>query len=96
MTQTLARVRIDVEEWEVAARDVDANAMAFDEAIGDTEQVDGELVNLPGLQELCFIEAVAKARALDAVGDEEIVSLGVVFARWMYIDELGGEIGILR
>ena len=69
VTQTLARVRIDVEEWEVAARDVDPNAVAFYEAIGDAEKVDGELVLLPWLQKLLFFEPVAETGALDAVGD---------------------------
>jgi hypothetical protein len=84
----------DVEPWEVAARDVEANPVASLENDRRRIHLDRELVGLSGLQKLGLAETVAVSSAHDAIGNIEIHTGRKVGVGRIRVDKLGCEIGI--
>ena len=70
----LATVGVAVEMREVAARDVQPQAVAFFEQVAGGERLDHDFYHFAGLQQFRLCPAVAVAAADDAVGDVHRVS----------------------
>ncbi len=94
VVEGFACVGVDVEAGEVAAGDVDTDAVALLEDVGTGVELDRHLVGRAGLHELLFLERVAEAGADDAVTDVHVEAAGEVGAGRVDVEELGGEVGI--
>src|SRR5690349_9135036 len=89
-TERLARVQVAIIFRESARRDFQTNGMAPPEDVTRIPAVNRVLVDLPRLNQLRLIQAVAEART-----DQPITkTLGETCGP--YVDQLGGEIRIGR
>src|SRR5690242_1920142 len=77
----LARVRVQVEAREVAARDVDPDSVASLEEVARRRQRYPCLVNLTRLHQFLMFPAVAIADADDGIDDVHMVPAGVILVR---------------
>ena len=91
-----SRVWIDVEAGEVAAGDIQTNAMALFEHVAYRVENDIDFVHLSRLHHLAMFAAIAIPRAHDAVHQIQCIPQGIVLAGRIDIDELGGEVSIRR
>src|SRR5208283_1887970 len=89
-------VWFDVEPWEVAARDIEANPVASLEHERRRIHLDRKLVGLSGLQKLALAETVAVSSGHNAIGNIEIHTGRKVGVRRVHVNKLGCEIGIER
>src|SRR5215831_1156311 len=89
-SKRLTGVRIAVELREVAAGDIDANAMAGKEDVAGADQVDGQLVDPSGLQRNWPRWALAIAGSQNAFAHVDGAAVG------KDVDEFGDEIGVGR
>ncbi len=94
LLERLAGIGVHIEAREVAAADVHAQAVAFFEDVAGGVEFDREGIDLAGFHELFFLQRIAEAGANDAVGEIEIKTVRPVGAGWIYVDELGGEVGV--
>lgn len=63
--QRLTGVGVDVEAGEIAAGDIDANAVAFLEDVGGGVELDGEGIDLPGsISFSCLSDSRKRARTI--------------------------------
>ena len=69
------RVVVTVVIGEVAARDLQPDAMAFDESAGCRAELDPELRDLSWRKEVLSVEAVSVPGADHPVADEDVVEL---------------------
>src|SRR5579859_4293967 len=86
-TQWFAGVWVDVEAGKVAARDVDANAVALLEDVGRGERLDGERVHRARLEQLGVVARGAISGADDGVGEIEVEALRPIAAGRVHVDE---------
>src|SRR3990172_10529097 len=93
-TQRLSGVGVDVEAGEVAAGDVDADAVALLEDVGRGEGLDGEPVDLARGHELLALGAVAVASPENAVREVHLETRREVRRGRIDVDELHREVGI--
>jgi hypothetical protein len=70
--------------------------VAGHEAVAGALGLNGELVDLAGLEQLLALEAVAVAGADDAVRQVEVKAVRVVVVGRADVDQLGGEVGVDR
>lgn len=89
-----AAVRVHIEAGEVAAGDVDADAVAFFENVAARVELDFEFVGLAGCHEGLFLVGFAIAGANDAVAHDEVESIGELFGGGIDVEKFGGEVGI--
>src|SRR5438128_2692002 len=85
-----AGVRVAVELGEIAARNLQADAVARTKLIAGCQKIDVKLVNPVGLQQLRSLPGVPVSRADHAVAENARVPGG------LQINELGREVGIGR
>ena len=85
-----AGVGVAVEAREIAARNLQADAVAFQEDVGGDAGVDGHAVDLAGHGRLGLLQRVAIAQAQDAVGQVARLAVGE------HVHQLGREIGVVR
>src|SRR6185437_12854659 len=82
-------VQVSFEVWKIAARHLDANAVARQEGVARSQRAELHLVHLTRLHEHRMIPAVAPTYTLDAL--VEIVG----FAVGIHVDELDRQVGVL-
>ena len=92
--QGFARIRIDVEPWEITARDVDSDAVAGLEAVRRRVGSDLECVDLTWCHELGAARGGSISTANVAVSEIHVESRRIVLAWRIYIDQLGGEVRV--
>jgi hypothetical protein len=81
--QPLTCVGVDIEARKVAARDIDANAVAALEHERRRIHLDGELIRLIRLEHLCFAKPVTIAGPHNAVGYIEFDAVRVIRVGWV-------------
>jgi len=86
--QVLPGVGVSIELGEIAACDVDPDAMTGQKDVCGSDEVDLESVDLVRAQKLHPVESVAKPGAQDSFGDVHCESIRVD------IHQLGGKIGV--
>src|SRR6185295_15382525 len=64
------------------------------EDVGGRIELDRERIDFARLHENFFLERLAKASSLDAVGDVQVEAAGKIAAGRIDVDQLGGEVGI--
>src|SRR6266536_5412946 len=94
VVERLPRVRIDVEAREVAARDVDPDAMPLPEYVGRRIELERERVDLAWLQEPFRSQSLPETPSHDAVCDVHVEPAGKVRRRWMHVQQLRREISV--
>ena len=74
IVQRLARIRVHIEAWKIAARYIEADPVPALENQRSRIHLDCKLVGLARREQFRLAQAVAVARANDAIGDIEIDS----------------------
>ena len=88
------RIGIDVEMREVAARDVDSNAMPALEQVARRKCLDADSVDFARNHRRRLLPRVSIAHAQYSVGEIHRKAFRIVRIRRIDVDQLGGEIGI--
>jgi hypothetical protein len=89
-----ARIRVDIEMREVAARDVETQLVAAAEQVAYREQFDRDRIHLARHHQRRLLPAVSITAAKDAFGQVHCKTLWVILVGRMYIDQLCREIRI--
>src|SRR5262249_52370683 len=89
-----ARIRVHVEAWKVAARNIQPNTMTAFEDERSRVHLDREFVWLTGRERFRDVERFAVARADDAVADIEIYAGGEIAIGRIHVDQLRREVGV--
>ena len=92
LIERLAGVWIHVEAGEVAAGDVDAEAVSALEDQRGRVQLDREFIGLSGVQQFLVVQVVAIAGPHDAIRDIQIHAVREIRVGRIDIDDLGGEV----
>src|SRR5579862_884750 len=87
-------IRIDIETWEVAARDVQTDTMSALEQVARREELDRHRIDLPSPHRRRFLPGIAISGPQHAVGQIHREPLRVVLGRRVDIDELRSEVGV--
>src|ERR1035437_5246611 len=96
LSEGFAGVGIDVEPWEIAARNIDPDAVPLFEHVGGREWIDLQAVDLPGRPHFGLFGRISIAGADYAVAHVHLVTGRIVVARRIDIDKLRGEIRARR
>ena len=92
----IARIAIDVEVRKVAAANVDADSVPRFEQIGGRLQRNLQTVDAARLHQGGLLPTLPIAGPQDSLGDGERITVCIVGAGWIHVDQLDVEIGVRR
>ena len=96
VVERLSGVRIWIEAWKVAARNIQPDAVPGPEQVRGRIELNDESISLAGIHLLGALERVAKARANDSILEVHLDTFGIVCSGRMHIEEFRSEVCVNR